>query len=147
MRFPIVTLCGSLRAGKDVWEKVANDLSLQGIIVITLHVWEWERLHKGDMLAEKEILDQMHRQRIDMAHGVYIIDIVNGEKYIGESTRGELEYAKSKNKIVLYHSLLRNEGLTIEDLEPSINDLREGRESPYLPLTINSAGLRRTQNE
>ena len=84
------------------------------------------------MLAEKEILDQMHRQRIDMAHGVYIIDVVNDEKYIGESTRGELDYAISKGKHVFYHSLHKNEGLTIEDLEPSINDLKAGRESPYM---------------
>ena len=32
--------------------------------------------------------------------------------------------------------------LTIEDLKPSLDDLRHGRESPYVPITIKSDKLR-----
>ena len=109
MAFPIITLCGSLRAGKALWDQIAYDLSLEGYIVITIHVWKWKELHQGGMLEEKEMLDKMHRQRIDLADEVYIIDVVNGEKYIGNSTRGELEHAVSKGKTIHYHTESRRE--------------------------------------
>lgn len=104
MTFPVITICGSLRAGKELWDKVAYDLSLEGYIVITIHVWKWEELHHGGMLEEKKMLDLMHRQRIDMSDEVYIIDLVDGEKHIGNSTKGELDYAILKGKTVRYHS-------------------------------------------
>ena len=45
------------------------------------------------------MLDEMHRQKIDMSDVIYVIN-VNG--YIGESTKNEIEYAKSKNKEIFY---------------------------------------------
>ena len=45
------------------------------------------------------MLDGMHRQKIDMSDAIFVIN-VNG--YIGESTKNEIEYAKSKNKEILY---------------------------------------------
>ena len=110
MKYSVVTLCGSLRAGKELWDRVAYDLSLQKKIVITLHVWKWEELHKGGMLEEKKLLDDMHRQRIRMADEVFVIDIVNEKQYIGESTRGEVAYAKSIGKPIQYLSEFNKKG-------------------------------------
>ena len=47
----------------------------------------------------KEMLDDMHKRKIDMADKIYVIN-VNG--YIGSSTRSEIEYARKKGKQVLF---------------------------------------------
>lgn len=105
MKYPIITICGSLRAGKEVWDKVAHCLSLEGYIVITVHVWEWKALHKGDLLEEKEMLDEMHKQRIEMSDGIYVINVLDGKQYIGKSTTNEIEHAQKLGRFIKYHSL------------------------------------------
>lgn len=45
------------------------------------------------------MLDDMHKGKIDMADGIYVINV--GE-YIGQSTRSEIEYAKRNGKKVEY---------------------------------------------
>ena len=47
----------------------------------------------------KEMLDNMHKRKIDMADAIYVINVGD---YIGESTRSEIEYALSNGKKVLY---------------------------------------------
>lgn len=46
----------------------------------------------------------------------------------------EYKMKKNQNRNRIYTDDV-NEGLTLKDLEPSLNDLRAGRESPYIPLT------------
>lgn len=41
----------------------------------------------------------MHRQKIDMSDEIYVINL---GRYIGESTKAEIEYAKIKNKKISY---------------------------------------------
>ena len=45
------------------------------------------------------MLDDMHKRKIDMADEIFVI---NKGGYIGESTRSEIEYAKSIGKPVRY---------------------------------------------
>ena len=45
----------------------------------------------------KEMLDDMHKRKIDMADGIYVINVGG---YIGQSTRSEIEYARSQGKSV-----------------------------------------------
>lgn len=47
----------------------------------------------------KNMLDEMHRQKIDMSDAIFVIN-VNG--HIGESTKAEIQYAKTKNKEISY---------------------------------------------
>ena len=47
----------------------------------------------------KEMLDDMHKRKIDMADSIHVIN-VNG--YIGSSTKSEIEYAKLHNKKITY---------------------------------------------
>ena len=47
----------------------------------------------------KEMLDDMHKRKIDMADSIYVINVGG---YIGESTRSEIEYAKKNGKEVHY---------------------------------------------
>lgn len=45
------------------------------------------------------MLDEMHRQKIDMSYEIYVI---NFGGYIEESTKAEIEYARTKGKKVSY---------------------------------------------
>ena len=45
------------------------------------------------------MLDDMHKRKIDMADEIFVINVGG---YIGESTRSEIEYAKSKGIGVRY---------------------------------------------
>ena len=47
----------------------------------------------------KEMLDDMHKRKIDMADSIYVINVGG---YIGQSTRSEIEYAKANGKEVHY---------------------------------------------
>ncbi len=97
-RYKVITLCGSTRF-KDEFMEAQKNLSLQGNIVITVGCFG----HAGDdeVWAEgtKEMLDDMHKRKIDMADEIFVINVGG---YIGESTRSEIEYAKAHGKGVRY---------------------------------------------
>lgn len=74
-------------------------LTLEGNIVISVGLFG----HSGDdeVWSEKtkEMLDDMHKRKIDLADEIFVIN-VNG--YTGSSTRSEIEYAVKTNKPVTY---------------------------------------------
>lgn len=45
------------------------------------------------------MLDDMHKRKIDLSNEIFVI---NKNKYIGESTSHEIEYAMEQNKKVSY---------------------------------------------
>jgi len=49
--------------------------------------------------STKEMLDIMHKRKIDLAQSIYVI---NRDGYIGRSTRSEIEYAKAAGKEIYY---------------------------------------------
>lgn len=57
--------------------------------------------HFGEATGTKEQCDEHHRRKIDLADEVLVIDIGG---YIGESTRGEIEYATAIRKPIRYLS-------------------------------------------
>ena len=59
----------------------------------------WEGMDEGTFSKTKEMLDDMHKRKIDMADSIYVINVGG---YIGESTRSEIEYAKAHGKEVHY---------------------------------------------
>lgn len=97
-KYPVITLCGSTRF-KDQFLEAQKRLTLAGNIVISVGLFG----HSGDdevwTEGTKEMLDDMHKCKIDMADRIYVIN-VNG--YIGSSTRSEIEYARKKGKQVLF---------------------------------------------
>ena len=97
-KYKVITLCGSTRF-KEEFIKAQKDLTLQGNIVISVGLFG----HSGDNEVwtddTKEMLDDMHKRKIDMADEIFVINI-NG--YIGESTKSEIDYAKRNGKIVRY---------------------------------------------
>ena len=97
-RFPVITLCGSTRF-KEQYLEAQKRLTLEGNIIISVGLFG----HSGDeetwAPGVKEMLDNMHKRKIDMADGIYVINVGG---YIGESTRSEIEYAKAHGKEVKY---------------------------------------------
>ena len=107
-KYKVITLCGSTRF-KEEFIKAQKDLTLQGNIIISVGLFG----HSGDNEVwtddTKEMLDDMHKRKIDMADEIFVIN-VNG--YIGESTKSEIEYAKRNGKIVRYLQEVDSDMLT-----------------------------------
>ena len=104
-KYPVITLCGSTRF-KDAFMEAQKRLTLEGNIVISVGLlWHsgdsevWDGMDEGTISKTKEMLDDMHKRKIDMADSIYVI---NAGGYIGDSTRSEIEYAKSHGKKVEY---------------------------------------------
>jgi hypothetical protein len=97
-KYKIITLCGSTRFREEFYE-AQKQLTLQGNIVISVGLFG----HSGDNEVwtdkTKEMLDDMHLRKIDLADEVFVI---NPGGYIGESTRREIEYASKTGKTVKY---------------------------------------------
>lgn len=96
-KYNIITLCGSIKF-KDKFIKVQEKLTLEGNIVLTPNFFNNIKKEEIDEKTKK-MLDEMHRQKIDMSDEIYII---NFGGYIGESTKAEIEYAKTKGKKLSY---------------------------------------------
>ena len=94
--FKVITLCGSTRF-KEQFLEVQKRLTLEGNIVISVGLFG----HSGDnevcIEETKAMLDRMHLAKIDLADEIFVINVDN---YIGDSTRNEIAYAKSKGKSV-----------------------------------------------
>ena len=100
-KYNIITLCGSIRF-KTEFMKVQEELTLDGNIVFTPN---FLNNTKDEITMEtKNMLDEMHRQKIDMSNEIYVI---NFGGYIGESTKSEIEYAKANGKKISYLENIR----------------------------------------
>ena len=97
-KYPVITLCGSTRF-KEQFLEAQKRLTLEGTIVISVGLFG----HSGDnevwTEGTKQMLDDMHKRKIDMADAIYVINVGG---YIGESTRSEIDYAKKHGKQILY---------------------------------------------
>lgn len=96
LKAPKVCLCGSTRF-KDKFFEVARDLTLKGYIVTMPMVF----VHRGDEVSDEDkiFLDEVHKAKIADADLIYII---NCDKYIGNSTRSEIDWAIELGKKIEY---------------------------------------------
>ena len=104
-KYRVITLCGSTRF-RDAFMEAQKRLTLEGNIVISVGLFGhsgdsevWEGMDEGTLTRTKEMLDDMHKRKIDMSDGIFVI---NPGGYIGSSTRSEIEYAKAAGKTVEY---------------------------------------------
>ena len=103
--YPVITLCGSTRF-KEEFMKAQKRLTLQKNIVISVGLFGhsgdeevWDGMNEGELSATKQMLDDMHKRKIDLADGIYVINVGG---YIGSSTRGEIVYAAEHGKNISY---------------------------------------------
>ncbi len=103
--YPVITLCGSTRF-KDEFYEAQKRLTLEENIVISVGLFGhsgdsevWDGMDEGTLSKTKEMLDDMHKRKIDMADSIYVINV---DGYIGDSTRSEIDYAINHGKSVKY---------------------------------------------
>lgn len=100
----ITCLCGSVKFKQEFLE-AAQDLELEGKIVVMPNVFS-----KADGIkitdAQRALLINIHNQKLRMCDEVYVIDAPgdNGNPYIGDSTKSEIEYANKLEKPIRYLS-------------------------------------------
>lgn len=95
-KYKVITLCGSTRFRTE-FEEINKRLTLEGNVVISVGCFG----HAGDVFTneQKVMLDDIHRQKIEMADEIFVI---NKDSYIGKSTRAEIEYAEKLGKKINY---------------------------------------------
>lgn len=104
-KYKVITLCGSIRF-KDAFIEAQKRLTLEGNIVISVGLFGhsgdnevWEGMSEDTLTKTKEMLDDMHKRKIDMADEIFVINVGG---YFGESTLSEIEYANATGKAVRY---------------------------------------------
>ena len=104
-KYRVITLCGSTRF-KEAFLDAQKRLTLAGNIVISVGLFGhagddevWENMDEGTLTRTKEMLDDMHKRKIDMADEIFVLNVGG---YIGSSTRSEIEYARATGKVVRY---------------------------------------------
>jgi len=93
----IITVCGSSRFKKEILE-VARNLAIQGHTVLAptvFHHMEEEELPREVLIQ----LDNSHKEKIELSDAIFVVNV---NKYIGESTFGEIDWAQRKKKQVYF---------------------------------------------
>ncbi len=102
----VVTLCGSTRFTREMmlkeWELTKQGKVVMGWCVLpTNH--EADGTEIDHHLAEKEgvheILDEMHKRKIDLSDRIHVMNIGG---YIGEHTASEITYASQCGKEITF---------------------------------------------
>ena len=92
----IITICGSLKFQNEMMIE-AQKLLLAGNCVLT----PIYPVTKIEITKEQlQFLKEEHFKKIELSDAIYVI---NKNNYIGESTKREIEYAKSLNKEIIYY--------------------------------------------
>ncbi len=100
MDIKVITICGSMRYSKEMM-KIAEELEIKKGYAVIQCVYNIDgQRYEG---VDASILDKIHRKKIDISDAIYVVNI---DGYIGNSTKAEIEYAKSNNKEVIYHEPL-----------------------------------------
>ena len=104
-KYKVITLCGSTRF-REQFMQAQKDLTLQGYIVISVGLYGhagdaevWENMDEGTLTKTKEMLDDMHKRKIDMADEIFVVNVGG---YVGDSTKSEIKYAHENGKVVRY---------------------------------------------
>lgn len=97
MNYEIATICCSTRYIEKIIE-LYNELTERGYIVLA-DLTDHDRQEEFN----KEMIDDMHKTKIDMADVVYFL-IKDG--HMGESVTDELNYTREKNKKYMIREII-----------------------------------------
>ena len=86
---------------KQEMMKIILDMTLAGHCVLT-PVFSIDE-QRDYTLEQRQKLKSAHFKKIDLSDAILVVNVDN---YIGDSTNAEIEYAKQKNKQVLYYTNL-----------------------------------------
>lgn len=93
----VICLCGSTRFRPE-FEDATRRITVECNIFLTVGFFG----HSGDVVTDeqKESLDDLHLRKIDIADEVWV---VHRDRYVGESTSREIEYARENGKKVVWY--------------------------------------------
>ena len=91
----VITICGSLKFQNEMMS-VSEKLSLEGNCVF-MPVYPVIKRKRNK--EELDNLKKTHFKKIELSDAIFVI---NKDKYIGEGTNLEIEYAKKLGKEILY---------------------------------------------
>jgi len=98
----VVCLCGSTRFSDQMLVK-QWELTKAGYIVLSWCAlppsYSHQGPHVGDAEGVKDIVDELHKRKIDLADEVLVLNVGG---YVGDSTRSEINYALAHDKPVRY---------------------------------------------
>ena len=105
----IVCLCGSSRFERE-FDHANLVFTLMGFVVLSIgcnlrnsrHLRSAMNLALAKKMTIEDIkqnLDDLHKNKIEMADLVFVVNV---DGYIGESTKSEIEFARSRNKPIQY---------------------------------------------
>ena len=95
----IVTVCGSLRFIKEMLD-ITEKMELQGNCMLT-PIYPTNPDKDAYTESEAVMLDKMHKEKIKLSDAILVVNVDN---YIGNSTKSEIEFAKSLNKEIIYYT-------------------------------------------
>lgn len=91
----VITICGSLKFQNEMMS-VSEKLSLEGNCVF-MPVYPVIKRKRNK--EELDNLKKIHFKKVELSDAIFVI---NKDKYIGEGTNLEIEYAKKSSKKILY---------------------------------------------
>jgi len=94
-RHPIITIIGSTRFKKDMVNWAWNETKKGYLVLLPTFTKEDNK----EVEKNRELVESIHFQKIKMADMIFVF---NKDKYTGNSTNRELNYAKSLNKLIKY---------------------------------------------
>ncbi len=95
----IITVCGSYKFKKEMIE-ITEEMTLKGNCMLTPN--ELAKSNKEDYTPEEALMiDKMHKEKIRLSDAILVVNVNN---YIGNSTKSEIEFAKSLNKEIIYYT-------------------------------------------
>lgn len=92
----VITLCGSRKFSKQ-FKEVEIELARKGFTVLSPIFGDDLEITKEEAL----LFGKAHFRKIELADELFIIDV---NRYIGESTLKEIDFAKSLGKNISYYS-------------------------------------------
>ncbi len=95
----IITVCGSYKFKKEMIE-ITEEMTLKGNCMLTPN--ELAKSNKEDYTPEEALMiDKMHKEKIRLSDAILVVNVNN---YIGNSTKSEIEFAKSLDKEIIYYT-------------------------------------------
>ena len=93
----VVTICGSMKFASEM-QKIATELEKKNgwSVIQCCYGITQNTLTKQEM----DNIVNAHWKKIDISDAIYVVNIGG---YIGNATKNEIEYAKSKGKEIIYH--------------------------------------------
>lgn len=96
----VICYCGSLRVALEAFKKAEYESLMRNEIALLpcCMFVDIEREY-GAGSDYKQKADELHKRKIDICDEVFVLNVAG---YIGDSTRSEIEYAKSIGKPINY---------------------------------------------